>query len=106
MDPLVHRSATKLSHRALFRVLLETEQVRFFSCSDPPSLQPQAALPTMTERLSLTQRKRLASARWEKRQLIDALERSGGNRSQTARLLDIDRSNLLRLLRKHGLGAR
>lgn len=106
MDPLVHRSATKLSYQSVPRVLFKTEQVRFFSCSDPPSLQPQAALPAMTERLSLTQRKRLASARWEKRQLIDALERSGGNRSQTARLLGIDRSNLLRLLRKHGLGAR
>jgi DNA-binding NtrC family response regulator len=47
-----------------------------------------------------------AVARLEKQMIVQALERTNGNRSAAARLLGIGRPQLYAKLDEHGLGAR
>ena len=47
----------------------------------------------------------LALAEVEKRAIVAALHRSGGNKNEAARLLGIDRQRLYRKIEKYGLGA-
>ena len=53
----------------------------------------------------LTEAKRKASAGFEKRYLITAMERAKGSVSEAARLAGLDRTNFRRLLQRHGLEA-
>ena len=53
----------------------------------------------------LTDAKRRATAAFEKRYLITAMERAKGSVSEAARLAGLDRTNFRRLLQRHGLDA-
>ena len=53
----------------------------------------------------LTEAKRRATAAFEKRYLITAMERAKGSVSEAARLAGLDRTNFRRLLQRHGLEA-
>ncbi|MCA1686204.1 MAG: hypothetical protein LC745_09545 [Planctomycetia bacterium] len=41
---------------------------------------------------------------YERRRLVDALDESGGNKSEAARLLGMPRSTFCSKLKKHGMG--
>jgi DNA-binding NtrC family response regulator len=67
----------------------------------PPALlraQQGSAVPEGSDGL-------LALAEVEKRAIVAALHRSGGNKNEAARLLGIDRQRLYRKIEKYGLGA-
>jgi len=66
----------------------------------PPPPVPEAA-----ELQPLTKAKRQASAAFEKRYLIAAMERAKGSVSEAARLAGLDRTNFRRLLQRHGIDA-
>jgi len=51
----------------------------------------------------LTEAKRLAAAAFERRYLVQVMERAGGSVSGGARLSGLDRTNFRRLLQRHGL---
>ncbi len=53
----------------------------------------------------LTEAKRRASAAFEKRYLVAAMEKAKGSVSEAARLAGLDRTNFRRLLQKYGLDA-
>jgi two-component system response regulator HydG len=62
-------------------------------------------MPEGGELQPLTEAKRKASAGFEKRYLIAAMERAKGSVSEAARLAGLDRTNFRRLLQRHGLDA-
>ena len=78
-----------------------------------PNLQLLPTLPSVSPLpadsvgggLSYTEIKRKWSNSFEKEYLRDMLNKNGGNVSAAARSAKLDRSNFLRLLRKHGLSA-
>ncbi|MBA3459023.1 MAG: sigma-54-dependent Fis family transcriptional regulator [Deltaproteobacteria bacterium] len=53
----------------------------------------------------LTEAKRRATAAFEKRYLVAAMEKAKGSVSEAARLAGLDRTNFRRLLQRHGLDA-
>jgi DNA-binding NtrC family response regulator len=53
----------------------------------------------------LTEAKRRASAAFEKRYLVAAMEKAKGSVSEAARLAGLDRTNFRRLLQKHEIDA-
>ena len=62
-----------------------------------------SALRDDVELQPLTEAKRRASAQFEKRYLVAAMERAKGSVSEAARLAGLDRTNFRRLLQRHGL---
>lgn len=46
------------------------------------------------------QRQKKAIQNWQRIEIANAIEASGGNQTLAARMLGIDRSNMLRLMRK------
>jgi len=72
-----------------------------------PSTTPpvDTGVPENGELQPLTEAKRKASAMFEKRYLIAAMERAKGSVSEAARLAGLDRTNFRRLLQRHGLDA-
>jgi Transcriptional activator of acetoin/glycerol metabolism len=84
--PIDARELASVVQRAFQRADLEMEGRRLSTGDAPPTLR---ALRDETER----------------RALLDALARSGGNLSATARLLGISRPTLYSLLRQHGIRA-
>jgi DNA-binding NtrC family response regulator len=60
---------------------------------------PPAGYPALGETLDL----REAMASFERRLILTALERSGGNRSEAARSLGIARTNLYAKMEEHGI---
>ncbi len=65
----------------------------------------EAAISETGELQPLTEAKRKASAAFEKRYLVAAMERAKGSVSEAARLAGLDRTNFRRLLQRHGLDA-
>jgi two-component system response regulator GlrR len=51
----------------------------------------------------LTEAKRRASSAFEKRYLMNVMERAKGSVSEAARLSGLDRTNFRRLLQRHGI---
>jgi two-component system response regulator HydG len=62
-------------------------------------------MPEGSELQPLTEAKRKASAGFEKRYLIAAMERAKGSVSEAARLAGLDRTNFRRLLQRHAIDA-
>jgi len=72
----------------------------------PSAAVEREGLISETEELQpLTEAKRKASAAFEKRYLVAAMERAKGSVSEAARLAGLDRTNFRRLLQRHGLDA-
>ena len=70
---------------------------------EPPALAPdagdEAAVP-------LTEGKKRAAAEFERKYLVRLLEQASGSISAAARLAGIDRTNLRRLLQRHGIDSK
>jgi DNA-binding NtrC family response regulator len=84
--PVDTHELASVVERAFYRSELEMEGRRLGTGDAPPTL-------------------RVLRDEAERRALIDALARSGGNLSATARLLGISRPTLYSLLRQHGIRA-
>jgi len=69
------------------------------------SAAQENAISEIGELQPLTEAKRKASAAFEKRYLVAAMERAKGSVSEAARLAGLDRTNFRRLLQRHGLDA-
>ncbi len=81
------------------RLLISVDEPTITVAAAPPDLlavfQPGLSADHPTDRTEI-----------ERRRLLEALERSGGNRSEAARLLGVHRSTLYAMLRRHRLPSR
>lgn len=68
---------------------------------------PSTAAPLLSDEalmsMQLTDAKRLAASEFERRYLINVMERASGSVSEGARLSGLDRTNFRRLLHRHNL---
>jgi transcriptional regulator of acetoin/glycerol metabolism len=72
--------------------------------SHPSQLGSESGLALDTEPESYMEARALASDTFERRFLSALMVRAQGNVRQAARLADMNRGNLIKLLRKHSLG--
>ncbi|MCC6812220.1 MAG: sigma-54-dependent Fis family transcriptional regulator [Deltaproteobacteria bacterium] len=93
LENIVYRAVLGSSGRTVERIDLEREQTPLQALTDVP---PLSTGNYSAQRRDLVQH-------FEQRYLELLLARTGGNLSQAARLSGIDRSNLRRMLREHGL---
>jgi DNA-binding NtrC family response regulator len=88
--------------RELFHVLRRAAAMCGGEIIDTPDLPPGVRAPAREVELSLKD----AVAALERRMITDALEKTGGNRSETARQLGIARTQLYLKMEEYGLGRR
>ena len=68
-----------------------------------PIATPKLLDDTALMGMPLTEAKRLAASEFERRYLVQVMDRANGSVSEGARLSGLDRTNFRRLLQRHGL---